>query len=100
VVLAAFKPVRMAPGVNAIESVFIKACPDAVKISGRELWEEAGLERNAIYAQLIRASEKIFEAHGASRRLLLRIDFPEEAMIAVTVNSDVHAESPAGDNPC
>jgi len=23
----------MAPGVNAIESVFIKACPDAVQIS-------------------------------------------------------------------
>ena len=94
--LAALEAVGVAPGVHAVEAVLVELGLEVGKILAVEAREEAGLQRDAVDAELLGAVEEVVHRHLERRLLLLRVDLAEEAVEAVAVDADLHRDSGHG----
>ena len=89
-VASTLEAIRMTPGEDAIELVFVEHPLDLREISGVELRDETGLQGNTVDAELSGAGEEVRELHPRAGISLVIVDFAEKAMVAIAVDPNFH----------
>jgi hypothetical protein len=92
-VSSGFQSIRMTPRVDSIETVIIEFLAESFKVGHAEIRKKTGFKTHAITPQLLCPVQEGVYGVGMGRRLLVRVDFAEKAMVAVAVDADFHGRT-------